>query len=76
MRIQQLTLINTLVCILTTFLSVTVKFDPPLWTGYGDPYDYLHQSREEFTSGKLYFPEKDSPHATRPFTTPLPPAGT
>ena len=63
--------INLILFILTLFLSLTIKLDPPVWKGYSDAYDYLHQSNESFFSKDLYFPDKHKENYARPFTVPL-----
>lgn len=63
--------LNIILFISALFLSLIIKFNPPIWTGFGDPYDYLHQSQESFSSKNLYLPEKQAQFYPRPFTVPL-----
>ena len=63
--------INLLLFVSTLFLSLMIKFNPPVWQGYGDPYDYLHQSKEPLSDINFYFPQKTSQFYPRPFTVPL-----
>ena len=63
--------INFLLFALTLFLSLTVKFDPPIWKGYEDTYDYLHQSKMSLLDTNFYFPERTANYYPRPFTVPL-----
>lgn len=63
--------LNILLFILTLVLNSKINIDPPIWTGYGDPYDYLYQSEIPLTSRMFYFPEKVDNFYPRPFTVPL-----
>lgn len=64
-------LINFIFFILTLFLSLIVKLKPPVWIGMGDPYDYLHQSKESLFNKNFYSPQKIHQFYPRPFTVPL-----
>ena len=63
--------INVILFITTLFLSLMVKFTTPVWTSFGDPYDYLQQSHESLSSKEFYFPTKRVNFYPRPFTVPL-----
>jgi hypothetical protein len=63
--------LNLILFISTLFLSLMVKFTPPIWMGYADPYDYLHQSSVSLLSKDFYFPQKNDNFYPRPFTVPL-----
>ena len=63
--------INFLLFIVALFLSLLIKFDPPLWQGYDDAYDYIHQSHQSLLDKSFYFPERKANFYPRPFTVPL-----
>lgn len=63
--------INLFLFIVTLISSIFVTFDPPVWCGYGDPYDYLYQSRLSIKDKNFYFPRKTDDFYPRPFTVPL-----
>jgi len=71
MRNKIPTILNILLFVTTFFLSLQINFEPPIWTGYGDPYDYLHQSKYALTDKNFYAPEKNPQYNARPFTIPL-----
>lgn len=63
--------INFSLFILTLVLSLMIKFDPPIWKGYEDTYDYLHQSHYSLLDKNFYFPQRKANFFPRPFTVPL-----
>ena len=63
--------LNLILFISYLFLNLMVRFNPPVWVGFGDPYDYLHQSNASLLSKDLYCPEKSTHFYPRPFTVPL-----
>ncbi|MFC1730074.1 hypothetical protein ACFL6I_07025 [candidate division KSB1 bacterium] len=63
--------INLALFIITLILNLTIKLHPPVWTGYGDPYDYINQSKESLLSKNFYFTKKNDLYNARPFTVPL-----
>jgi hypothetical protein len=63
--------INFFLFILALFLSLMVKFDPPIWKGYEDTYDYLKQSHISLFDKSFYFPERKPNFYPRPFTVSL-----
>jgi len=63
--------LNLSLFILALFLMLMIRSDPPVWLGYGDPYDYLHQSTLSLQSQNFYMPEKAPQFYPRPFTVPL-----
>ena len=71
MNINMPNRINVILFITTLFLSLMVKFTTPVWTSFGDPYDYLQQSHESLSSKEFYFPTKRENFSPRPFTVPL-----
>jgi len=62
--------LNIFLCLITLFSSLQIKLDPPIWLGYGDPYDYLEQSKIPLTDIHFYIP-KHVNFYPRPFTVPL-----
>jgi hypothetical protein len=72
------TILNTGFFIVTLYLTLSIPWNPPLWTGLADPYDYLHQSQIPLRSSEFFFPKKAPPTGRqpinffpRPFTVPL-----
>lgn len=63
--------LNVILFITTLFLSLMVKFSPPIWEGYGDPYDYIQQSRMSLSTKDFYSPTRHENFYPRPFTVPL-----
>lgn len=63
--------LNLILFVTTLFLSLMVKFSPPIWEGYGDPYDYIQQSHISLSSKDFYFPTRHENFYPRPFTVPL-----
>ncbi len=63
--------INFSLFIITLLLSLMVKFDPPIWKGYEDTFDYLQQSHQSLLDKSFYFPERKTNFYPRPFTVPL-----
>jgi len=63
--------LNISLFLITFLLSLQINFDPPIWKAYGDPYDYLHQSKMPLSDKNFYFPEKTENFYPRPFTVPL-----
>lgn len=63
--------LNLILFVTTLFLSLMVKFSPPIWEGYGDPYDYIQQSHMSLSSKEFYFPTRYENFYPRPFTVPL-----
>ncbi|MDP2424470.1 MAG: hypothetical protein U1C46_01830 [Bacteroidales bacterium] len=57
--------------LISLFLSLMIKLNPPVWIGYGDPYDYLHYSHMPVSEKEFFFPQKTPNHYPRPFTIPL-----
>src|SRR5213075_1630738 len=55
----------------TLFLVLLPQPPSPLWEGYADPFDYLHQSRMPLMSKSFWMPEKTEGFYPRPFTVPL-----
>jgi len=71
-RIQfSATKINLSLFLLSLFFSLAVKLEPAVWPYYGDPVDYLRQSKASWLSSDLYFPERAEGFYPRPFTVPL-----
>jgi hypothetical protein len=55
-----------------TLFFILLSHPPsPLWEGYADPVDYLHQSRLPILSKSFWMPEKTEGFYPRPFTVPL-----
>lgn len=64
-------ILNGILFLVTLFLSLITDWNPPRWTGYADPYDYLHQSMIPLDSREFYSPHSVNGFFPRPFTTPL-----
>lgn len=65
------TKINLTLFLLSLFFSLAVKLEPAVWPYYGDPVDYIHQSKADWFSKDLYFPKRTEGFYPRPFTVPL-----
>jgi hypothetical protein len=63
--------INLLCFILALFGNLMIKTEPPVWVGFGDPYDYLAQSKIPLSDKSFYSPTPDLKFNCRPFTLPL-----
>lgn len=63
--------LNIILCIVTLFCSLQIKLDPPVWKGYGDPTDYMDQSKIPLNDIHFYIPIKHDNFYPRPFTVPL-----
>ncbi len=63
--------LNTVLFVVTLVLNLSTTLNPPVWKGYGDPYDYLHQSEIPLCSKEFYFPKKTEHFYPRPFTVPI-----
>jgi hypothetical protein len=63
--------LNKILFLITLFLTLSLEWNPPIWLGYGDPYDYLHQSRIPLNDLEFYAPHKIPDFSPRPFTIPL-----
>ena len=62
---------NLVLFIITLILNLLIKVEPPLWTGYADSYDYLHQSEIPITSKDFFCPSRTANFYPRAFTVPL-----
>ncbi len=63
--------INLILFVLTLFLSLMVRLNPPVWLGFGDPYDYLNQSTVSLFNKNFYCPQRSAQFSPRPFTVPF-----
>jgi len=63
--------VNVLFFIVALICNLKIKSDPPIWVGFGDPYDYLAQSKLSLTDKNLYCPPANIGFNGRPFTVPL-----
>jgi len=67
------------VCFLVTlYLTLSIPWNPPVWTKLADPYDYLRQSQIPLSEREFFFPHKAPPTGRqpinffpRPITVPL-----
>lgn len=63
--------LNLAFFLFTLFLNLNLPWNPPVWAGFGDPYDYLGQSELSLGSAEFYTPHKTPKLYPRPFTVPL-----
>lgn len=62
--------LNLTLFLFTLFCSLMVDLGP-IWSGYGDPYDYMHQSTISLLDMDFYNAPKNDQYYPRPFTVPL-----
>ena len=70
--------LNFVCFLITLYLTLSIPWNPPVWTKLADPYDYLRQSQIPLSEREFFFPHKAPPTGhqpinffPRPITVPL-----
>jgi hypothetical protein len=58
--------LNIACFLITLYLTLSIPWNPPFWTGFADPYDYLHQSQIPLREREFFFPHKAPPTGRQP----------